>query len=64
MNDWADTLAFGDRPTLTRGEVVGRYFVERFYRRAERVGAQVVARQLKKWGVPVDIAVLMICEPK
>ncbi len=43
-------------PALT----VGDYFLKKYRERAAQVGVQTVARQLRKQGVEVEVAVLIL----
>ena len=48
-----------DRPHATI--TVGRYVCEHYRARAAQSGIQAAARQLRKQGYPVDIAVAILC---
>jgi hypothetical protein len=45
---------------LAPTNIVGDYFVQKYRDRAARVGVQAVARQLRKQGVDVEIAALIL----
>ena len=51
---------FDDVPDDTPAKIVGDYFVQKYRSRAANFGVQPVARQLRKQGVAVEIAVLML----
>ena len=53
-------------PTLTKTPdmpattIVGRYFLRRYRNRVLAVGAGAVARQLRKQGVPISVARVLL----
>lgn len=44
----------------TPAQIIGDYFTQKYRNRARNFGVQPVARQLRKQGVAVEIAVLML----